>query len=365
MLSHLGEALYWQGDFEQAASALQRALDLAPADAQVRTQAGRYLGDIELSVRGDRDRAGELFAAALSAARELGDPWALARTLLVAGWGPYWRDDHDGARAMFEEALEVARSNPKGDPWAEARALASLAGLVAETGDEEEALALGSRALVVAEGKRDRFSIAAARENVAGALRRLGRLDEALEHAEAAVRGFRELGAKWELASALTSLGIVRRLRGETDQAVRDLHEAYRLVRELKERSIVGWTAGSYAKTLVDAGDLGKARRVLAETAGQVSADGRPEWVLDAEIEMLLAEGDRDGALASAQELLQLHRRRGFSKDVAATVWWIGQVFGPEPAGGPDEVDRARGLLERLHVDIALRRPDLVASRYA
>ncbi|MGZ8636756.1 MAG: ATP-binding protein [Actinomycetota bacterium] len=363
VLSHLGEALYWQGEFEAATSALHRALELAPRDAAVRAQA-RFLGDIELSVRGNRELAAELLEDALAAARELGDPWTLARTLLVAGWGPYWRADLATARTMFEEALDVARANAEGDAWAEARALASLSNLVAETGDEEEALALAAQGLAIAEGGHDRFSIAAAKENVSGALRRLGRVDEAIVHADAAVDGFRELGARWELASGLTSRGNTHRLSGRAEEAVRDLREAYRLCRELQERSIVSWTASSLAKALADIGELGAARRVLAETAG-LAADGTgsSEWLLDAEVEILLAEGDRETALAKATQLLALERERSQPKDIAAGVWWVGSVFGVQEAGGAEEVERARALLESFHWEQALHRPELLPER--
>ena len=365
ILSHLGEALYWQGEFEPSATALGRALELAPEDAGVVAQASRYLGDIELSVRGHDQRSSELFATALAAARQLGDPWTLARTLLVAGWGPYGRDELDEARAMFTEALEVARANPEGDSWSEARALAALASVVSETGDEEESLALASEGLAIAEGRRDRFSVATARENVAGALRRLGRYDEALVHADLAVEGFRGLGARWELASGLTSRGVIHRLRGRGDDAIRDLQEAYRLCRELMERTQIRWTANSLAKALADGGETGGAKRVLAETAGLATEDGSAdvEWLLDAEIEVLLAEGDREGALAKAKALLRLEQDRGVPKVVAEVAWLIGRLFGEDLAGGPDEVERARALLEEVHFEQALRRPELVADR--
>lgn len=365
ILARLGEALYWQGEFDRAQSALERALALAPKETAVVAQAGRFLGDVHLSVRADRDRAAELFERALAASRELGDPLALARTLLVAGWGPYFRNDLDQARAMFREALEVARANAEGDPWSEARALASLSNIVSETGDEEEGLALASQGLAIAEGRGDRFSVATAHENVAGALRRMGKLDEAIVHADAAVTEFRDLGARWELASSLTSRGIARRLSGHGDEAVGDLREAFRLCRELKERSIVSWTASYLAKALTDLGELGRARRVLAE-AGALAGDrseASVDWLLDAEVEILLAEGDREGALEKALLLLDHERERGRPKDIASQVWWIGRVFGAEAVGGPEELDRARALLEELHLDQALRRPDLLAAR--
>jgi tetratricopeptide (TPR) repeat protein len=331
----------------------------------IRAQASRYLGDIELSIRGNRERAAELLDQALAAARDLGDPWTLARTLLVAGWGPYWREDFVTARAMFEEALAVARSNPAGDPWAEARALVTLATIVEEEGDEEEVLALASQALAIAEGSGDRFSIAVARENVGGALRRMGRLEEAAQHVEAAVNAYREHGARWELASALTGRGIIHRLAGRSAEAVKDLREAFRLCRELKERSILGWTAGMLAKALADVGEFGSAREVIGEAARVASTSDhvQADWLLDAEVEILLAEGDLDAARRKAADLLRLRRERGSPKDLAAAVWWIARVFDADAAGGDEEVEQARKLLESTHSETALRRPELTLGR--
>ena len=362
LLANLGEARYWLGEFESAVGPLTRGLEIGGEDPRVRAHASRFLGDIELSIRGDRERAGRLFDRAQEAARELGDPWTLARTLLVAGWAPYWRGDLVSARAMFEEALEVSRANPEGDTWAEARSLSMLATLVSEVGDEEESLALASQGLAIAEGSQDRFSIAVAHESVGGALRRLWRLEEAGLHLDAAVQTFRELGSRWELASSLTSRGIARRLSGRTEEAVRDLREAYRLCRELKERSIVTWTASAFAKALVEAGDTGAARQVLDETAAIASAEGPGslDWLFDADAEILLAEGDREVALERARVLLREDRLRSGEKDVAAHVWWVACVFGSEAAGGDEPVARARGLLERFHAEQVLREPDLV-----
>ena len=364
LLANLGECRYWLGEFEGAVGPLTRSLEIGGLDPRIRAHASRFLGDIELSIRGDRERAGKLFDQALTAARELGDPWTLARTLLVAGWQPYWRGEMHHARHMFEEALEVARSSPEGDRWAEARALTMLATLVSETGDELESLGLASLSLAIAESSGDRFSIGVARESVGSALRRLWRLEEAEEHLDAAVQAFRELGARWELASALTSRGIAARLAGRTEDALRDLREAYRLCRELKERSLITWTASALAKALVAQGELGAARQVLEEASTMANPEGPGsfDWLLDAETEILLAEGDRETALERALALLEYERQRSQAKDVAAQVWWIAQVFGEEAAGGTEEVAPAREVLEAWHAEQLLHEPDLTPS---
>jgi len=199
---------------------------------------------------------------------------------------------------------------------------------------------------------------------VGNALRRLGRLNEALPHLNGAVDAFRELGARWELASALTSRGILHRVGGRSDEAVRDLREAYRLCRELKERGIVTWTACQLAIALVRGGELQAAREVLEETAAAVGSGGpgSVDWLLEGEVEILLAEGDREGALEKALELLRLEREQESAKDVAARVWWIARVFGPDAVGGEEEMERARKLLEETHWQIALIGPDMVTG---
>ena len=362
MLSNLGESRYWLGEFESAAGPLARALELAGHDARIRAHANRFLGDIELSVHGSRTRAAEHFDEALAAARELGDPWTLARTLLSAGWVPYWRGDVDSARSMFAEALAASRSGAEADPWAEARALGTLATMESEVGDEERSLSLASEALAIAEASGDRFSVGVARQGVGDALRRLWRLNEAEPHLDGAVDAMRELAARWELASMLTSRGILRRLSGRPDDAVKDLREAFRLCGDLKERSIVTRTANALAEASVDAGDLKTAREVLGEAAAVATSEGPASFdrLTDAEVLILLAEGEQDAARERAVDLLRLYREQGRPKDIAGQAWWNGRVFGPDAAGGEEEMQRARKVLEELHWEQALREPDLV-----
>jgi hypothetical protein len=189
------------------------------------------------------------------------------------------------------------------------------------------------------------------------------RLDDALQHVDAAVESFRELGARWELASALTSRGIVHRLARRSDVAARDLREAYRLCRELKDRSMVSWTARSYARALTDLGETEKARQVLEETAAVTTDDDG--WAFPADIEIRLADGDHEGALDAARTYLEAASQRsaGVGKDLATATWYVGAVLGGDAAGGAEEVERARALLERLHARQMLVEPELVPAR--
>jgi class 3 adenylate cyclase/tetratricopeptide (TPR) repeat protein len=362
VLSLRGEAQYWMGEFAAAEASLRRALELDGDSVLIRAHAQRYLADVALTIHGDNERAAPLFERSLEASRELGDPIVLARTLLMAGWVPYWRNDLDRARVMFEEALAVARANDDGDAWAEARALVGLASITSPVGDERDSLALGLEALDIGARSGDAFTTAVARETVANSLRRMWRLEEAIEHAGAAIMTFRELGARWELASALGDRGLINRLLGRPEQAEPDLREAFRLCRDLNERALVSWTAAQLSRTLVARGDASAARQLLEEPAARLAAaePGSITSMLAAETVLALAEGNAETARAKAELGLEEERRQGWPNHVAAQEWWAGRLLGAEIVGGEEELAAAGRLLEEHHWIQALKEPELV-----
>jgi class 3 adenylate cyclase/tetratricopeptide (TPR) repeat protein len=364
ILSGTGESWYWLGEYEAAGASLRRALETAGGDPWTRTHAMRFLGDIELNVHGSPERARELFDQALAAARELDDPWPIARTLLLAGWAPYWQGDLQAARRMFEDALAAARSNPDGDLWAEARALTSLASVISPVGDEVECLRLAEEALELGRRMDDAFTIAVARGYAGNSLRRMWRLDEALPLVEESLGTFLELDAKWELADALDSRGTIHRLSGRLAAAEGDLREALRICSELRERSLITWTTGNLTRVLLERGELAEAKRVF-ETL--LRARGREELgtrasVLFTRSLIALSEGDLEAARGRAVEALEEERVSGQRNAVAASVWWVGTLFGPEAVGG-GAMEEARRTLEAAHWIQALREPDITTRR--
>jgi class 3 adenylate cyclase/tetratricopeptide (TPR) repeat protein len=362
ILAGIGEARYWLGEFEQAHSDLTKALETAGEDAWSRTHALRFMADITLNVRADVALATSLFEQALAAAAELGDPFAMARTLLMAAWAPYWRNDLATSRAMFEGALEIARQNPEGDRWAEARALVSLTSVISPQGDEEECLALGLRSLELGRAMDDPFTVAVADEAVGNSLRRMIRLDEAQPYLDEAVRTFRDLGARWELASALSDRSDIYRLSGRLQAAEADIKESLEVSRHLGERSLIRWTARELVRVYLAQGMREPAQRVLDDPSFWLAiGDDESHWSRSfAEMIMALYDGDWDRAEEGARELLSLGKREGYPNSVAADVWWVGRVFGAEVAGGEQALEEARQRLEAAHWYQALREPDLV-----
>jgi tetratricopeptide (TPR) repeat protein len=358
----LGEARYWLGDFDEAEARFRKAMSLAAGDERVTAHAARYLADITFTVRGDEHLATSLFERSLRAARALGDPFVLARTLLMAGWVPFWRNRLDEAKAMFEEALTVVRSSERGDPWAEVRALVGLASVASPQGPEAQAHAIGVEALAIAEGAGQPFSAGIAHQLLAASCRRSLQLEEASAHADAAIRIFRELGARWELASSLGDRGAIHRVARRLDEAERDLREAFVLCRDLKERSLVTWTASELARTLAAQGDAAGARGVLADPLAR-TAEGEPGGASSlamAEAVTALAEGDRPGARTRSLEALAAASTPPVVVNPhAAVVWWVGSLFGPEGAGGRRAVDEAHDTLRDNGWQQALLEPEI------
>jgi tetratricopeptide (TPR) repeat protein len=367
ILAGMGEARYWLGEYENAEALLSQALERADGDPWTRTLAGRFLADITLNIQGDIDRADEKFRRALEAAEELGDPWATARTLLMAGWVGYWREDMSAARRTFEEALRMARENPQGDTWGEARALISLAGVTSSEGDPLGVLELAEPALALGRELGDAFTIATAQERRSNAFRAMWRLDESLACSSEAVRIYRDLGARWELASALGDRGTVLRLMGRYEEAEADLRESYGLCVELGDRVLIAWNAAELAITLALRGKLEEARAVVDDPALPESEGGpgdRPA-LLWARSLLRLAEGEVDMARELALEALAINRDGGQERGVAVSVWWIASLFGAEAAGGDEEVARARKILEEAEWVRAFHEVDLVRSALA
>ena len=362
VLAGMGEARYWLGEYEDAESTLSLALERADGDPWTGALAGRFLADITLNIHGDIDRAEDMFDRALAAAEKLGDPWATARTLLMAGWVGYWREDMEAARRTFQEALRIARENPERDRWGEARALISLAGVTAAENDPVGVLGLAEPALALGRDLGDPFTVATAQERRSNAFRAMWQLGESLACSSEAVKIYRDLGARWELASALGDRGTVLRLLERYEEAEADLREAYGLCVELGDRVLIAWNAAELAITLALRGRLEEARAIVDDpTLPETEAGpGDRTALLWARSLIGFAEGQVDAARELALEAMAMNRSQGQERAVAISVWWIASLFGAEAAGGDEEVARARKILEEAEWVRAFHEAELV-----
>jgi tetratricopeptide (TPR) repeat protein len=258
-LGGLGEARYWLGEYQGATEVLQRAEALGEAqdDPFTLALALRFLGDIAINIDADLEKAEMLLERSLVAAERLGDPWAITRTLLFAGWVPWTRDRYDESEVIWQRALDVA--DPE-DRWARIRALTALSINHDSRGDLEVALELIEDAAVLADDAGDQFSVAVVTVQRARVIEDLGRMEEALAAIEPAMHIFEELGARWEFADALAERGILKREVGLLDEAEDDLRLAIRISEDLGERQLAGWTWTALARVAERRGDEAEAK---------------------------------------------------------------------------------------------------------
>jgi tetratricopeptide (TPR) repeat protein len=348
ILANMGESRYWLGEFDDAEAALRRALELGGDTSDVVcAKASRFLGDITLTLRSDDREATALFERALEASRRLGDPQTLARALLMAAWVPYWRNELDRAREMFQEALVVARSAEVADPLAEVRALLGLGSVISIDGDERDALAMAQEALAIGAAAGQEFLVATAEEKVAASLRRMLRLDEALEHVERAVAAHRDLGARWEYASALGERAEILHVAGRLEESERDLREVVQICHELRERSLLAWAVAELGTIQALRGDPVGANQTLEDPAARIGRNepGADAALARAESVVAWVAGDRD--VARSRSLAAIEASPPVQRNYrAADVWWTGRLFGADAVGGPDPLEEARATLE-------------------
>ncbi|MGZ5212723.1 MAG: ATP-binding protein [Actinomycetota bacterium] len=258
-LGGLGEARYWLGEYDAAIDELERAVVFGEAhdDPFTLALALRFLGDIAINVDADLEKAEVLLDRSLVAAERLGDPWAITRTLLFAGWVPWTRDRYQEAEAIWQRALDVADPD---DRWARIRSLTALSINRDSMGDLDEALRLIDDAVPLADDSGDLFSVAVVTVQRARVIEDLGRMEEALLTLEPAVATFEELGARWELADAFAERGILKRELGRLDEAEDDLRCAIGISEQLGERQLAGWTWTALARVAERRGDEAEAK---------------------------------------------------------------------------------------------------------
>ena len=106
----LGALLFWEGEFERSARALEESLALyrAAGDRHRIAEIANTLGNSTWAL-GDRKRTRRLREEAIRLCWELRDPRGVARTLHYIGEESRDTGDRAGARRAFEESLDVMR----------------------------------------------------------------------------------------------------------------------------------------------------------------------------------------------------------------------------------------------------------------
>jgi DNA-binding SARP family transcriptional activator/tetratricopeptide (TPR) repeat protein len=184
----LAEVHHRLGDWALADAHLDAALELLAAGdhgGRARVQSDQAVVAYRL---GAHDRAAALGRAALAAARQAGDPQAIAQSLNVLGM--LAAGDGDPAAAERHLRASLAQAREMADQSAAVAALNNLARLLADTGRAGEGLGLAREALLLGSELGDQHRVAALHTNLADLLHQTGHGEESLAHLKDAARGF-------------------------------------------------------------------------------------------------------------------------------------------------------------------------------
>ena len=200
-----GEALWRQGNHEEARAQLERALFLA-----------RVTRD---AAKGPVDR--------LSQVVEMG-------SLNILGGLCWLQGDYAGAMACTEQALHIAVN--AGSRQDEARFLTNLGVFAVEQGSYAEAEGIFQQSLHIQRAIGNRRSESLVLGNLGNVLLYLGAYAEAQTHYEQALRIQREIGAQKDEALSVGNLGLVYHYLGEHETARDYSQQALEIAQRIGDR---------------------------------------------------------------------------------------------------------------------------------
>jgi len=275
-------------------------------------------------------------AAAVQAARHLGDRLGQANALLEAGVIRWLTGDYPGGASALEEALGISRD--LGDRRGRANALAYLGTVRWLTADFPGAASALDEALGISRRLGDQLGQASTLNDL-GTVRWLtGDYPGAASALEEALGISRRLGDQLGQANALTRLAVARWLTGDYPAAAGALDEALGIYRDLGDRrgkadalnvlGVVQWLTGDYPAAARSQEESLRIFRDLGDRRGEADALNRLGGVQR-------LTGDYPGAASALEEALGIYRTIGDRGGEAETLNEIGALY------------RARGDLDQ------------------
>jgi DNA-binding SARP family transcriptional activator len=391
---------YYRGDLERTLAADRAALAAArrEKDVAAELQALWHLAHDETQVaaagRGDPRGCPWAQEQALTLARDLGDPAALARSLARLGSDtgflatPQEREQALGyleeatalarqvgdpdllhhvltevwgvgrlprARAALEEALALVRE--LGDRREEVGTLAKLADLVARQGDFPAAVAFARQGMALAD-QVDSPPYGAWNQRALGqALVALGQVTEGLGHLEEAARTFEAHAWQAMLAGTLLRLGLALSVAegpalqttGAWKRATEALERVLTLSQETGEPYEAAYARATLGRMRLTQGDTAAGCQALAAAAKLTACIGLP-WHRGGTLTQLAAGrlllGEAKAGLAAADEAIHLAEAEDLREVQAWGLWQRGLALLALDRADEAEAALAQGLAQ-------------------
>lgn len=389
---------YYRGDLERALEADRLALAAArrEKDVAAELQALWYLAHDETQVTagaGDPacesehlDRSSSAQEQALTLARSLGDPAAMARSLARLGSDSGFRaspDERERALAYLEQAVALARQvgdqallhhvltelwgagrlpraragleealvlvRELGDRWEEVGTLAKLADLLARQGDFPAAAAYARQGLALA-GEIDSPTYGAWNRRALGqALVATGQAPEGMQHLEKAARTFEAHAWPAMLAGTLLRLGLALQTAGAGEQAAEVLERVLAISQATREPYEAAYALAALAGVRLAQGQTAAGHQGLEQAAALVPRIGLP-WHLGGTLVQVAAGrlqlGEIEAALAAAGEAICLAEAEDLREVRAWGLWLHGLSLSALNRKGEAEASLKQGLAQ-------------------
>jgi len=195
------------------------------------------------------DEAIATHAAALQAARELGDRGRIARAAVDLTSVYQQTGRHEEARQLAEEAAATYRS--LGDPGGEADAIDQLGVMLQRTAQSREALASFEEARALYGDAGDQRGVAVALSHAGITSWHLGRLQDATDHLRDALSLYRGAADRRGEAKTLNNLGRIQLYQGYHQDALDSYRRSLAIFEELgdpQSKAILHHNIGSVYK---------------------------------------------------------------------------------------------------------------------
>ncbi|MEU8231454.1 BTAD domain-containing putative transcriptional regulator [Actinoplanes sp. NPDC048967] len=244
------------------------------------------------------------------------------------------------AEAVTVTAAAVSAARALGDREAQARALSDLGRLHRRQGRLDEAAETYRQALLLYADLGERAAEAVALRNLGSVHWRLGDYRRAAEHYRRAWTHYRELGDEAGQADASVRLGLVDARLGDETQATGRLRSGLELFARLGDRFSEAYVLSLLARLTQQPADLERAGIHLEQSLAAVrqAGDRTAEAYVRTDLAAVYARvGRLTEAAGQLRQALLLHRRIGDRASEAEALNDLGQVL---RAAGDDQEGR-------------------------
>ena len=219
----------WQGFLTEGRGFLDAVLEIPleeKAGQTVLAARARALSEAArlVCLQNEPVRAVELAEESIALWRQLDEPHGLATALFYRGWAAHFLGEHELARLLYEQGLQLL--SPTGDTWLRAQLLFYLGTAAAFTGDFEQMRSFYDQSRSLFEQVGDKSAVADVLKDMGGWLVVEGNYSEAVACLLRSIELSYELGHTHYVSSALGLLGFAVGMRAKPEPALASLHAA-------------------------------------------------------------------------------------------------------------------------------------------